>query len=161
MVRLSRVAGPVSLHPRVPISPLVESLVAAGLATEWIDDRQQSLLRRRVGTRENGVDHRQHLVCRKREGLQRTGLQLARQVAVVRPVSSLQSKDDRQGVSDCIGGFQPRSQIVPIPQTFQRAIQTIGVRAQGCVDDGQTMLFRDDPLLVDQLLHLTGLVDEH
>jgi hypothetical protein len=35
-----RVARPISLHPRVPGAPLVEDFVAAGLATEWIDDPQ-------------------------------------------------------------------------------------------------------------------------
>ena len=109
-----------------------------------------TLLRPGISALRNGGEHGQQLVRRQREGGQRAGLQFARQIAVVRPVAALQGKDDRQGVADGIRGFEPRSESVAVAQTFQRAVEAVGVRPQSREDDGEATLFRDAPLLVDQ-----------
>src|SRR5215218_6076956 len=90
-----RIGRPILLHPDVVRSPLVERVAAAGLATKRVDNPQQTLLRPSISAFQNRGEHDQQLVSRQREGGQRAGLQLARQIAVVRPVAALQGKDDR------------------------------------------------------------------
>src|SRR5215216_2668726 len=113
-----RIGRPILLHPDVVSSPLIERLAAPGLATQCVEDPQQTLLRPGISALQNGREHGQQLVSRQREGCQWAGLQLARQIAVVRPVAALQSKDDRQGMADGIRGFESRSESIAIAQTL-------------------------------------------
>ena len=125
-----RVGRPIRPHPDVVGFPLVKHLAAPGLATQRVENAQQTLLRPGIGALQNGREHGQQLVSRQREVCQRTGFQLARQIAVVRPVAALQRKDDRQGMANGIRGFEPRSESIAVAQTIQGAVEAVGVRAQ-------------------------------